>query len=546
MATHLRRTPGGGDVCEDEGGDGGATDGDADGRIDVAGSVLDVAGGAAVVGSGTLAGMVLLLAGRALFTRTFTTAEYGVFSLSFTLVAILSVPGSLGLRNGLTRQIAFFGADGDAGGDADVDDGAVGTIILWGVTAAAVAGAVVGVALFLSAGTLATDVFGRPAYESGIRLAALGVPALALVRVCTAVFRGFSRTRERVGFQELLQKGTFPLLLAATAALGLGFVAGVAAYHASLALTAVAYVAYLAWANPAGFRDRVVSRFRRVDLGAELLRFSAPLMMSSLLVRVMAWTDVLMLGYFAPPSAVGLYDAVRPLVRIVPVIWGSMIFMYTPLVSELHADGDRGALRRVYVVVTKWFASATFPFILTFLLFPAATLSAVFGPAYAEATTALRLLAVAYFLGNLMGPNGATLTALGYTREVLAANVVAATANVALNVALIPEFGVTGAATATAAALVLRNGGRVLLLYYLAGVHSAHAPMLRPMTATALVAAGAYALGLPAAVTSGAGVAAGFLALASTYLASVVLGGDVGREDVRLLRAARDRARAVV
>jgi hypothetical protein len=66
------------------------------------------------------------------------------------------------------------------------------------------------------------------------------------------------------------------------------------------------------------------------------------------------------------------------------------------------------------------------------------------------------------------------------------------------------------------------------------------------MTATALVAAGAYALGLPAAVTSGAGVAAGFLALASTYLASVVLGGDVGREDVRLLRAARDRARAVV
>lgn len=536
-------------MCESERRADGGTASGAGGsgaRVDVVGAVLDVAGGAAVVGGGTLAGMALLLAGRALFTRTFTTAEYGVFSLSFTLVAILSVLGSLGLRNGLTRQIAVFDADGDAGGAADVDDGAVGTIVLWGVTAAAVAGAVVGAALFLLAEPLAADVFGRPAYESGIRLAALGVPALALVRVCTAVFRGFSRTRERVGFQELLQKGTFPVLLAAGAALGLGAVAGVAAYHASLALTAVAYVGYLVWTNPAGFRDRAVSRLRRVDLGGRLLRFSAPLMMSSLLVRVMTWTDVLMLGYFAPPTAVGLYDAVRPLVRIVPVIWGSMIFMYTPLVSEFHADGNRAALSRVYVVVTKWFASATFPFILTFLLFPAATLTAVFGPAYAEATTALRLLAAAYFLGNLMGPNGATLTALGYTRAVLGANVVAATANVALNVALIPGFGVTGAATATAAALVLRNGGRVLLLYYLAGVHSAHPPMLRPMAATSIVAAGAYALGLPAAVTGGTGVAAGFLGLVAAYLAAVVLGGDVGPEDARMLRAVHDRARAVV
>lgn len=498
-----------------------------DADVDVVGSLRRVASGASVVVAGTLAGMLLQLGGRGLFTRTYSPTEYGLFSLSFTVVAIVSVLASVGLRNGVTRQVAFYGAD---------DDGDVAGVVLWGVVFVVVAGAAVGVALWFLAEPIATRVFGKPRYAGALRAAALGVPALGVVRVATAVFRGFSRTRERVLFQELLQKGSFPLLLAGVVAVGVGFDAALWAYPASLALTAVAYLAYLLWRNPAGFHTDVAGTLRRVGVGADLLRFSVPLLFASLLIRVMTWTDVLMLGYFRPPAVVGRYDAVRPLVRIVPVIWGSMIFMYTPLVSEFHADGDDAALRRVYFVVTKWFASATFPIILSFVLFPATILTAVFGPGYAEATTALRLLAGAYFVGNVLGPNGATLTAIGRTRSVMWANLVAAALNIGLNVALIPPLGLTGAALATASSLVARNGVRVWWLYRVAGAHSLRISLLRPVAVTTAVALAGYAVA-GQYVTSAATVAAAGALLVAVYAAVTYLAGDVAREDGALLRA---------
>jgi O-antigen/teichoic acid export membrane protein len=494
--------------------------------VDVVGSLRQVAGGAAVVVTGTLSGMLLQVGGRALFTRAYTPTEYGLFSLAFTVIAIVSVLASVGLRNGVTRQIAFYGAD-------DGED--VRGVITWGLVVAVVAGTAVAAAMWVLAEPVAVRVFGKPEYELALRLAALGVPALGLVRVGTAVFRGFSRTRERVIFQELLQKGSFPLLLAAAVALGLDHGAALATYPLSLGLTAVAYAGYLVWANPASFRSNVRETLGRWSAGADLVRFSLPLMFASLLIRVMTWTDVIMLGYFRPPAVVGLYDAVRPLVRIVPVIWGSMIFMYTPLVSKFHADGDTAALRRVYFVVTKWFASATFPIILAFLLFPATVLGAVFGPAYTEATTALRLLAIAYFFGNVMGPNGATLTAIGRTRSVMWANLVAAALNIGLNVALIPPFGLTGAAVATAAALIVRNAVRVWWLYHAEDVHSLRGPMLRPMAVTTALVLGGYALA-GRHVSSPAGVVVALGTVVAVYVGAMYLLGDVAHEDRDLLR----------
>jgi O-antigen/teichoic acid export membrane protein len=494
--------------------------------VDVVGSLTRVAGGAAVVVTGTLVGMLLQVGARALFTRTYTPAEYGLFSLSFTVIAIVSVLASVGLRNGVTRQIAFYGAD---------DGEAVRGVVVWGLVTAAAAGGLVAAAMWALAEPVALQVFDRPEYVLPLRLAALGVPALGLVRVGTAVFRGFSRTRERVLFQELLQKGSFPLLLAGVVALGLGHEAALSTYPASLGLTALAYAGYLAWANPASFRADVGGTLRRWSAGIDLVRFSVPLMFASLLIRVMTWTDVIMLGYFRPPEIVGLYDAVRPLVRIVPVIWGSMIFMYTPLVSEFHAEGDTAALRRVYFVVTKWFSSATFPIILIFLLFPATVLSAVFGPAYAEATTALRLLALAYFLGNVMGPNGATLTAIGRTQSVMWANLVAAALNVGLNLALIPRYGLTGAAVATAAALVVRNAVRVWWLYHAEGVHSLRTAMLRPMAVTGLLVLVGYAL-FGSYVTSAAHVLVALAAEVAAYVGVMYAFSDLGREDRSLVR----------
>lgn len=442
------------------------------GGSDVVDALQQVTSGAAVVVTGTVLGMCFNIVGRAMFTRTFTPSEYGVFSVGFTVVSIFTVVASLGLRNGVTRQIAYYRTD---------DGEKAGTIIGWGLLLSTATATVVAVALVLSADAVATGVFGSPEYALPLRIVAFGVPCYTLIRVATAVFRGFSRTRERVLFQEILQKASFPALLVPVVLLGLPYEWGIAAFPLSLGVTAVVYGGYVLRRNPGSFRTRVAARLRDRETAVELIRFSFPLLFAAILVQIMTWMDILMLGYFETPAVVGMYDAVRPLVRIVPIIWGAMIFMYTPLVSEYHADGSTESIRRIYFVLTKWFSSMTFPLTLVFVLFPEVVLGAVFGPEYTRASTALQILALAFFSGNLMGPNGATLTAIGETRVVMWANLVAAVMNVGLNVVLIPRLGLNGAAIATATALVVRNAIRVWLLYDITTAHSFRRPLLEPI-----------------------------------------------------------------
>ncbi|MFB6234342.1 MAG: oligosaccharide flippase family protein [Halopenitus sp.] len=474
-------------ATDDGSGDPAATDPDS-----VVDSLFEVTGGAAVVVSGMIAGMALMLTGRGLFTRSFSPEEYGLFSLAFTVASILTVVATLGLRNGVTRQVAFHGAD-DTDADEVVSDLTPASIVTWGLVSATVASVAVAALLYALAGPLAS-LFGHPEYALAFRVAAVALPGLAVVKICTAVFRGFGRAKERVVFQEFLQKATFPLLLAAVVYWQVGVTAALLAFPASLALTAVCYLAYTVYADPGAFRGAALAALRRPSEGYELLAFSFPLLFASLLIQIMSWTDILMLGYFKTAAEVGIYDGVRPLVRGITIIWGSMIFLYTPVVSEFTAKGATKAVQRVYFVLTKWFASLTFPVALTFLLFPELALGTVFGPEYRAGGLALRILAVAYFLGNVMGPNGATLTALGKTRAVMWANFVAAVGNVGLNLWLIPPFGIVGAAFATAAALVARNVIRVWLVYRFSGAHSFEAPMLVPMGITLGAALGFFLL----------------------------------------------------
>lgn len=468
-----------------------------------------------------------MLAGRGVFTRSFAPEEYGLFSLAFTVTSILSVGAILGLRNGIPRQIAYHGS---ASSHTSLTPA---SIVTWGLLATVIASTVIGAGLFVVAEQLAV-LFGHPEYALAFRIAAVSLPGFAIVKACTAVFRGFSRAKERVFFQELLQKGTFPLLLVIVVYWQSGLSAALLAFPASLTLTAIAYLCYVFYTNPGEFLGSVTSSLGQPGDGYRLLAFSFPLLFASLMTQIMTWTDILMLGYFKTAGEVGIYDAVRPLVQLIKIIWSSMVFLYTPVVSEFHAQKAMENIRWVYFILTKWFASITFPIALTFLLFPEIVLAVVFGPEYTAGADALRLLAVAFFLSNAMGPNGATLTALGRTRVLMWANLVATIINVTINLWLIPPYGILGAAAATAVALVTRNFIRVSILYSASGIHSFKPPMVVPMAITTVLGGVGYYLGghvihAPFHLLS---VVAGILVV---YGGSMVALGYVDTADRRLL-----------
>ena len=88
----------------------------------------------------------------------------------------------------------------------------------------------------------------------------------------------------------------------------------------------------------------------------------------------------------------------------------------------------------------------------------------LFGEGFASGATALRWLAAAQFFNVATGPVGAMLLMSGNERAQAKNESLGALVNILLAALLIPEHGMTGAAVASATAIVFKNVVAVLLV----------------------------------------------------------------------------------
>jgi O-antigen/teichoic acid export membrane protein len=124
--------------------------------------------------------------------------------------------------------------------------------------------------------------------------------------------------------------------------------------------------------------------------------------------------------------------------------------------SELK-ERDREKVQGSMQTATRWVFSLVFPTFLILILFSDKVLQILWGGEYTQASIALSVLAGGYLFDALAGRVGSFLNSTGHTRYILYNNVAALTLNLVLNIALIPIYGILGAAIATAASTILTN-----------------------------------------------------------------------------------------
>jgi O-antigen/teichoic acid export membrane protein len=71
-------------------------------------SLHKIAKGTGIIFTGTIIGMLLAFVSRVIIVRYITQSEYGILSLALVLMSIFAMISTLGLVNGVPRQIAFF------------------------------------------------------------------------------------------------------------------------------------------------------------------------------------------------------------------------------------------------------------------------------------------------------------------------------------------------------------------------------------------------------------------------------------------------------
>lgn len=200
---------------------------------------------------------------------------------------------------------------------------------------------------------------------------------------------------------------------------------------------------------------------RRIETG-DWVKASLPLVLVEGLYMMLANTDVLVLSRYHDPDQIAVYFAALKTLSLVQFVAFGVAAAATHRFSQYHAAGDRerlAAFARDSVRWTFWPSLAAALLILAL----GRPLLSLFGEGFTAGYGLMFILAVGLVVRAGVGPIEGLLNMLGHQN--LCAMVLGATVvvNLALNVLLIPWLGLTGAAIATSASIIME--ALVLLIF---------------------------------------------------------------------------------
>ena len=382
---------------------------------------------------------------RITMARYLPVNGYGSVVLGISLLNLLGIFALSGLPQALSRYIPRKDTDAKR---RRVVASAFHVVFVLSIVLAA--------GTFLLAEPVSRVVFDNPDLVWVFRVFALALPCYALFKLSIGGFRGYERTKPQVITDKVLLPGLQLVGIVAFVTFGYD-TAGIAfAYAVAFALVAVVSVGVVYRLGKFSVRDVVdggsTGQYR------ELLEFSVPLAASGAINTIAKHSDLVILGAFLSSSAVGLYEvSFRMSMFVVFLISPAVGYLFQPLISKYDAEADHQRMEKLFTVTTRWITVGTFPVFVLMFLFPEQTLVFFFSDEYTTGSLALRFLVLGSMITRIPGLTGAFLTAVGKTKTLMYISVATAILNIAVNIVLIPTYGILGAAIATAGARVFNN-----------------------------------------------------------------------------------------
>ena len=396
------------------------------------------------------ANILVLLAGLVSFpimTRLLDNTQYGILGYYDTWVLLAVAVAKLGAQHSILR---FYPHGGDQAALRTFSTNLfylplLVSLALWTLT---------------GAGIVITDWFVGATQSPVFWMAMLMTPLMVYSSLVETVLRATERSRmvmiTRVAWRYL------QLALMVGAVVAIQHTA-LAAYAGKLAAALIGIAFYVAWAR----RHLGFSR-QALDPGSlkQSMAFGMPLVATEMLAVALVSIDRLMLkGLSGDFAVVGIYSIGAGLAMQVHMFMNLTVFeSFTPMANRLYvtetAEAVRALKRKVLLPMT--YAAVGVAILLVCLgtdviIALSGNGKAASGPVFAVmgATNALFPVMLVCGYGLMLEKRTRTVLALGCTSVVL---------NTALNLVLIPRFGVMGAAWATVGSSIVAAVGHCLLV----------------------------------------------------------------------------------
>ena len=390
--------------------------------------------------------------------KYFNAQGVGVFSILWTIMVVLTVFSKLGFDTAIVKIIATYITTGKN----NLIPGTYKKVFCLVIVAALL----LIVLISSGSGYISMLFFDNRSFVNNILIISAAVLPLTLMNINAEVFKSF----KKITLFSVFQNGSIYALASVFV------IAGYFIYQDEklMVVSVLISVLILYIISQLLIKKQLLSPFKNVfkndtslnntDDTHGMFKMALPMLLSNSLFLVLSWTDTLMLGAFEDEANVGIYNIALKIAALNTIILVGVNSIAMPKYAELFAKKEISGLRTFVKQTTLLIFSLSFPILLVIVLFPGFLLG-LFGNEFTAGINTLLILTAGQAFSSFSSSSISLLNMTGF--EIKARNILIFTVliNATLNYILIPRYGISGAATATASSTILWNILAVMVIY---------------------------------------------------------------------------------
>jgi O-antigen/teichoic acid export membrane protein len=382
--------------------------------------------------SSRLAGAALVFLTQILLARWMGAQELGIYVFAFSWCTLISIITGLGYP---ATSLRIIGQNLASNNMAHIR-GFIRQGSLFIIVGSLLASAV-GIAVILSLGKAIPD-----AYVTPLIITLLGVPVFSILRFNLRIAHALSWFSLAFLPNMLLRPLLFLLLVYATWRTGTNLSAETTMFLQLLALGVIAVGQFV-----------ILRRMLRPVLGDThheydtrvWMRVAGPLLLVTLFTQFFQDICIALIGTMLPSDAVAIFNASYRTALFIYFGLNAVNAVTIPRLSSLYAAGDRDGMQHLTALATQFkFWSSLCGFFI--LVLAGKDILALFGDDFLVGYETMLILATAQLVLAAAGPVDVLLSITGHQDRCIPVFAMALLATIALNLVLVPRFGINGAA----------------------------------------------------------------------------------------------------
>jgi O-antigen/teichoic acid export membrane protein len=385
--------------------------------------------------------------------------QYGLFSICFALLLIVSNISILGLDYGIVQNLSIYQEQ------QRLDR--VRSLIISSLIMVGASGLIAGLTICLGANLLAVRVFNKPELATPLLLIGIAVPFEALNQAISAIFRGLRRYRDHIVSIDLARNivliVSVPVMIWLNIQLNLliMFVLFGSLFGSILGMNKLR--SYIGGSSL--WNANIWSTAR------ELIAFSYKLFIWNIFQKLAGRSQTLLAGIFLTSAQVGVFAVFLRIVLVFTFIQTAVNQTSPVEFARLNYLGEFNRLKSMYQASTRVLLIATMFLALPLVVRPDILLAA-FGAEYVPFAWLLLPLVVSEFIDVGTGPIGQLLISCRKQSSIFIVSVIGSIIQVVLSVLLMPLYGIAGAVSAEVVTSISLTVIRHIASHTLLKIHS--------------------------------------------------------------------------